>query len=685
DSVLPFRATLLASAATTTTILCPTPVNVSCSLRPPRTTLSLKFGTCALSNPILHPRSSDGVNFKAYRVILEKSSSVLAEKLLALGSEPTHTSVTPEGTLPVLNLPEGAFTLRILLSAILPVRIYPPSSFEHAVPVLVAAKKYKAEAALSTLWAYIEKDIDLMVRPNNAFRAFCLARSQGLLREALAPARIALDLPMTIEGLDSTLRYAIGTSLYDMMSFRKCVRDRMIRSLDELRKSGELPSLWSNGCVGALRSDGTPSWIDEALTVMADPRSAFSNFDQSRFYSALHHHTQSTGCKSCADVPAVKKAIFWNTISLDIRMAITRAKEDFLSQRKSSSEQSLEFPTPTGGPVQFGPYDDLGAVDVIIRSSDGQDFPVHKLILSASSSFFRDMFSLPDVRPPAKRKRTAAAPTVHTIPVEEHSRVLGALLTLLYPRSCPKVDSYDLALHLLAAAQKYEMDGIMAHVRSIMSSQREAMLPLLYGHALFRQYAFAARHRLGPEAKSLAMLTFDRRLSFEEIGDSIRYLEGHVLYALLQYRRRCRDIVAYRLKSYLDLASPTALKFLKDSKQSFAIEITESPSRGIGVEAVEVYGCNARAVAGSIQPLWWRNFLSKLRTDVLSDALGPSIQALRIRAHFDSSLSAHLEDEPLCLMCAIIYASRKEQFCAALETELQEAIQNVPFELPRLE
>ncbi|KAI0264130.1 hypothetical protein BC834DRAFT_271490 [Gloeopeniophorella convolvens] len=623
-------------------------------------------------------KSSDGVSFKAYRVILEKSSSVLAARLLeqstlplsltqSRSSELAQSPAAPTdgtATLPVLTLPEDASTIRSLFSVILPAPISLPPSFEHAVSVLVAAKKYKAEAALSILRAYLEKDIDRMVKHDDAFRAFCLAHNNGLLREALVPARIALDLPMTMEGLGDKLQYATGTSLHDMMDFRKRVQDHLSRSVNELRKSGELRTAWSHGCAHTLPG-GTPGWIDEVLITMVDPSSIFPIFDQSRVYSALHNHVQKTNCQCCADVPAATKAIFWSAISLRMRTAISQAEEEFLSQRESPRQ--FEFPIPTGDlAIEVGPYHDCGTADVIIRSSDGKDFLVHKFILSSSSLVFRDMFSLQDVDSPAG--------TTSTVPVVEHSRVLGTLFSLLYLRSRPKIDSYDIALHLLATTQKYQMDGVTELIRYIVENQREPLLTLAR-EDLFRQYAFATRRSLAQEAKFLAMHTVDRFLTFKEIGDSLYYLEGPALYALLQYRKRCRDIIDSRLQSFINLTSPIALKLLEFSQQSITAQ-----SRRYGVVDIEIRQCKS-CIPHSNKPAWWHNLLSQLQKDVVSGARYPLIQLSSIQRRFYLALSAHLNKMPLCLVCATTYSSRGDQFCVALDKELKEAIKSVSAQL----
>ncbi|KAK7012966.1 hypothetical protein R3P38DRAFT_2547565, partial [Favolaschia claudopus] len=69
--------------------------------------------------------------------------------------------------------------------------------------------------------------------------------------------------------------------------------------------------------------------------------------------------------------------------------------------------------------------------DTILRSSDGIDFHVWRVILSSASPFFKDMFSLP--------QDTSSEAGTPVIPVAENSQLLDAfLLTILVSRCHPE-------------------------------------------------------------------------------------------------------------------------------------------------------------------------------------------------------------------------------------------------------
>ena len=97
--------------------------------------------------------------------------------------------------------------------------------------------------------------------------------------------------------------------------------------------------------------------------------------------------------------------------------------------------------------------------DVILRSVDGQEFHVHKSMLSITSPVFRDMFTLP--QPPS--------PGPSSIPVVdmcELGNVLDLFLRCLYPVSRPAVEDLGLLEALLTAAEKYETDVVLDVVGS---------------------------------------------------------------------------------------------------------------------------------------------------------------------------------------------------------------------------
>ncbi|KAJ7142265.1 hypothetical protein C8R44DRAFT_592907, partial [Mycena epipterygia] len=103
------------------------------------------------------------------------------------------------------------------------------------------------------------------------------------------------------------------------------------------------------------------------------------------------------------------------------------------------------------------PFDDPGA-DVILRSSDGIDFRVHRLVLSLASPFFTSMFTLP---------QPISESQVRTIPVSESALVLDRSLRFWYPGAEPIVGQTldELREMLEALILKYDMQFILTSAK----------------------------------------------------------------------------------------------------------------------------------------------------------------------------------------------------------------------------
>jgi hypothetical protein len=119
-----------------------------------------------------------------------------------------------------------------------------------------------------------------------------------------------------------------------------------------------------------------------------------------------------------------------------------------------------------------------------------------------SSPFLDDMFSLPQPQPSDKD-------VVNGLPVvrlSEDAEVLNSLISMLYPIPSVLPNSYDKALTLLAASQKYDMVGVQSRIRAEIQSK---IFPALTGPETFRSYAISSSGKLPSEIGRLARLTLD--------------------------------------------------------------------------------------------------------------------------------------------------------------------------------
>jgi len=100
------------------------------------------------------------------------------------------------------------------------------------------------------------------------------------------------------------------------------------------------------------------------------------------------------------------------------------------------------------------PFDDPRA-DLVLRSRDGINFRVFKIILSLASSVFADMFTLPS---PPPSSNSSDEPPVVLLP--EDAETLDMALRHCYPIRSPEVVKQRDARILLEFARKYQVDLI---------------------------------------------------------------------------------------------------------------------------------------------------------------------------------------------------------------------------------
>ncbi|KAJ7502629.1 hypothetical protein B0H11DRAFT_1989394 [Mycena galericulata] len=109
------------------------------------------------------------------------------------------------------------------------------------------------------------------------------------------------------------------------------------------------------------------------------------------------------------------------------------------------------------------PFDNEDA-DVILRSSDEVDFRVFKLILSLSSSFFKDTFSLPQAPDLSK------GADIQVVEILEDSHVLDKLLRFCYPCEDPVVKTLDEIHAVIEAMMKYDMLEVVKRAKQVLRS-----------------------------------------------------------------------------------------------------------------------------------------------------------------------------------------------------------------------
>lgn len=187
---------------------------------------------------------------------------------------------------------------------------------------------------------------------------------------------------------------------------------------------------------------------------------------------------------------------------------------------------------PSINPYAPPPFDHPKA-DLILRSDDGVDFRVSTFILAISSEFFANMFN--DGRPDQDERRDNC-PVVR---VQEHSRTLQSLLTLIYPIDPPVLDDIEYIQACLAAALKYDMKSVV----NLMKTALRSMAP----EAPFCVWAVAVRYGLEVEAQAAAAVLVRQNISLLDepplAQDILRSgpSAGHY-FRLLKYQRLAGEV-----------------------------------------------------------------------------------------------------------------------------------------------
>ena len=145
----------------------------------------------------------------------------------------------------------------------------------------------------------------------------------------------------------------------------------------------------------------------------------------------------------------------------------------------------------------MAPYDfDAPDADAILRSLDGKELRVHRLILSLASPVFQGMFSLP--------QPTESPSQIPSVDLPEPSNILQPFIQYLYPRSQPKISDISMWAALYTIADKYNVEMVTDLLRDVLISRFLETSPL-------RVYALASYWGLKEEAKiaSTRTLTMD--------------------------------------------------------------------------------------------------------------------------------------------------------------------------------
>jgi hypothetical protein len=191
---------------------------------------------------------------------------------------------------------------------------------------------------------------------------------------------------------------------------------------------------------------------------------------------------------------------------------------------ENKSRRSTDAGTPFNDPT----------ADLILRSADGIDFRVFKLLLSLASPFFHDMFTLP--QPPVGDNCNETKDDLPVVRMAEDKNVIAMLLLACYPMSAvdpPHLETLGEIHMLLEVAVKYNIERVEKRARGWLVEPR-----FLHTDPV-RVFAIACHYRLQAEAKLAAEATAFMAFSTRPYGVELDLITGGQMYQLFQYHANC--------------------------------------------------------------------------------------------------------------------------------------------------
>ena len=127
--------------------------------------------------------------------------------------------------LPVVQLSEDSGVLNCLVSLLYPIPPVIPSSYKKVFALLTACQKYDMVSIQSRIHAEINRGTYPAPVAAEAFGAYAIASSMGLVLEAENAARLTVGQPLTFQSLGEGLRSFNGQSLCELICYRGVKKD----------------------------------------------------------------------------------------------------------------------------------------------------------------------------------------------------------------------------------------------------------------------------------------------------------------------------------------------------------------------------------------------------------------------------------------------------------------------------
>jgi len=214
-----------------------------------------------------------------------------------------------------------------------------------------------------------------------------------------------------------------------------------------------------------------------------------------------------------------------------------------VSEASSPPSSSVELP---GSPL----FDDPDA-DIVLRSCDNHEFRVLKYCIIKVSPVLCGL-----IQSASSSHAVNATPSLPSIRLSDNGATLSCLLTFVLPLNPVPPSTIEQTMLLLSAAQKYQMDPILTHIRAVVASQDP---PFIRPETAFRVYTLAQKYGLSQEALHAARTTLTFSFTLEDLEGELDTTPGIHLQELWKYYQRVRAHLTPALNAFRVTGVPSGM------------------------------------------------------------------------------------------------------------------------------
>jgi hypothetical protein len=238
-------------------------------------------------------RSCDQVDFHVHKAILGVASVAFEDMFTAPGQGRNES---------VVNLAEDSKTLHRLLTAIYPVDLSIPETFEEYLSLIAACQKYQMDSTAAHIRSLLKERLPRLFALNS-FHAYGIASRYHLKEEALLAARLTLQWRMDFDLCTEEFHYISGADFFRLWQYRiKCstVAKNCIYQIWNEDDTPSCSGLVNVGKYDTMELQSLPRWCHghflHRATIFQSPKTIA---DRKAFENALIMHCTETDCAAC--------------------------------------------------------------------------------------------------------------------------------------------------------------------------------------------------------------------------------------------------------------------------------------------------------------------------------------------------------------------------------------------------